>query len=640
MRILYSFLILVFFTSQCFSQSLSISKFEVTNIGASSLTFSWENSVEAESTIKYGFTKDLELGQESVASTTSPSISIGGLAPARMVYVQATADSGSETDETEIMLYMTRSLSSGDKKVYFNQPVSYEYAHEGNEAIYVDRAIDDTLIEYIKRATMSIDIAIYNTTSSTTVSDYISALNDAHDAGIDVRVIYNGNTGNTGIDNLHPDIPRLESPEADFNAGIGIMHNKFIVFDAEATDADLPLVWTGSTNLTPNQINRDPNNVIIIQDQSLARTYTVEFNEMWGSETMTPDENNAKWGQEKEDNTPHFFNIGGDHVECYFSPSDGTQSRLIKAIYDAEDELMINTMLITREQIASAITNQHDAGVNVAMHINSEGESSQVIDQLKSSLNGRLAEYSSVTGQLHHKLMFANAISNNGPYVLTGSHNWSFSADNRNDENTLIIYNEDIVNQYFQEFMARHEPIVSSITAVDDFADINSTGIETIPVSDNDDYYYMISPKISVATPPKHGTASGSTNGVLNYIAEDGYKGKDSVEYRTCNETIFNYCDSAWVYLEINTVSLQEHQKSNRIKIYPVPSSSEINIIAEDFQFDQLKIVDLSGRVVYTEKLSYPVEEKQVEVSTFSSGIYWVEVQGGGERVHHKIVIQ
>jgi len=39
--------------------------------------------------------------------------------------------------------------------------------------------------------------------------------------------------------------------------------------------------------------------------------------------------------------------------------------------------------------------------------------------------------------------------------VLTGSHNWSASANDKNDENTLIIHDATIANLFYQEFMAR-----------------------------------------------------------------------------------------------------------------------------------------------------------------------------------------
>jgi hypothetical protein len=40
--------------------------------------------------------------------------------------------------------------------------------------------------------------------------------------------------------------------------------------------------------------------------------------------------------------------------------------------------------------------------------------------------------------------------------VLTGSHNWSSAAENNNNENTLIVHDPDISNQYYQEFGARY----------------------------------------------------------------------------------------------------------------------------------------------------------------------------------------
>ena len=38
------------------------------------------------------------------------------------------------------------------------------------------------------------------------------------------------------------------------------------------------------------------------------------------------------------------------------------------------------------------------------------------------------------------------------PQILTGSHNWSTSAETRNDENTLIVHDKIVADQYFQAF--------------------------------------------------------------------------------------------------------------------------------------------------------------------------------------------
>ena len=40
------------------------------------------------------------------------------------------------------------------------------------------------------------------------------------------------------------------------------------------------------------------------------------------------------------------------------------------------------------------------------------------------------------------------------PVVITGSHNWSSTAENVNDENTVIVHDARIANLYHQEFRA------------------------------------------------------------------------------------------------------------------------------------------------------------------------------------------
>lgn len=57
---------------------------------------------------------------------------------------------------------------------------------------------------------------------------------------------------------------------------------------------------------------------------------------------------------------------------------------------------------------------------------------------------------------LHHKYLILDVNSNSDPMVITGSMNWSANGDDTNDENTLIIHDAAIANQYYQEFAARY----------------------------------------------------------------------------------------------------------------------------------------------------------------------------------------
>lgn len=618
------YITLLLFYSLSVTGQLSISPVQVSNITQSGFILSWENSDEADSYIRYGNTPDLELGILSAGTTNSPQVTISDANPAELFYAQAVANDGNEEAASDTLVFITASASSGEMLVYFNQSVNHAYASEENEAIVLDELIDDTLVAYFGRAQETIDVAIYNTTSSSSVADYSAALNEAHNNGVRVRVIYNGSTSNTAIPDLHPDIERLESPEPDFPDGHGLMHHKFFIFDAHSSNPDLPIVWTGSTNLTTQQINTDANHVVITQDQSLAMAYTMEFEEMWGGSGDAPDLQNSRFGPFKTDNTPHHFNINGKHVECYFSPSDGVNDRIAQAINEAEDDLIVNTMLITRNDLADAIIDRFNAGVQTGVLVNTITQTS-TFNTLEDAIGGSLAEYSSVTGMLHHKAMFANAISGNNPYVLTGSHNWSSSAELRNDENTLIIHDEKIANLFLQEFMQRFEPIVQPY-ANDDYASASTGSIEIIDVAQNDDLYLTTTPFTSITIPPHHGMASGSSSGNIAYLPDDDFSGQDSLMYTICNQSLFDYCDSAWVYLDVVlSVSERKHHNNSHINVYPNPTQGSFNV-ESDSQINLIQLMSMDGRLIQSFQNSFTGQHSFTLNDELSKGIYLLKI--------------
>jgi phosphatidylserine/phosphatidylglycerophosphate/cardiolipin synthase-like enzyme len=234
------------------------------------------------------------------------------------------------------------------------------------------------------------------------------------------------------------------------------MHNKFVIFDANNTNPNLPYVWTGSTNWTSAQIDGpDKNNAIVIQDQALALGYKIEFEEMWGSTTMTPNTTLSKFGPDKTDNTPHTYLIGGKTVNSYFSPSDGVNSKIIAAINSANSDIDIATMLITRSDISTALINKYNGGLaNLYLVLDSQNPSGNQTSTLQSGINTSQVVSFNLSGIMHHKFMcIDNSNSSSDPQVLLGSHNWSNSAENRNDENTLIVHDANITNQYYQAFV-------------------------------------------------------------------------------------------------------------------------------------------------------------------------------------------
>jgi phosphatidylserine/phosphatidylglycerophosphate/cardiolipin synthase-like enzyme len=87
----------------------------------------------------------------------------------------------------------------------------------------------------------------------------------------------------------------------------------------------------------------------------------------------------------------------------------------------------------------------------------------------------------------HNKFLIVDASNScSDPMVLTGSHNWSFSADTKNDENTLIIHDDTAANIYYQSFHQNFSSMGGSLTNITDCVtgvvdNTNNTLIDVYP---------------------------------------------------------------------------------------------------------------------------------------------------------------
>jgi len=448
------------------------------NISNSGFFVAWNTNIPGDAFIRYGNTPNLELGSIAGSTgTSSPVIAISGTDASELFYVQAFSVDGNDTAFSAVKPYITASNSTGIIKTYFNRPVDLNVASPlSNTAQYISLAFDDTLKAYIDRAINTLDIAIYSF-DDTNTGQISAAVNDAYNRGVRVRLIADGGNANAGLANLNPAIPVLLSPTTPVNY-YGIMHNKFFVIDAAHPDATKPVIMSGSTNWSSDQLTVDRNNLLFIQDQSLAKVYEMEFEEMWGGSGAQPVPGNSKFGPDKQDNTPHEINVAGTLVESYFSPTDNTNNQILRTISSANHELYFATLVFTRFDLAYGIEERVDLhGVYAAgiMDDSTNGSgTSFLIMQGVMGNNMLLFDHASQPGILHHKYLIVDQnYFGSDPLVLTGSHNWSSSANIRNDENTLIIHSQLQANQFYQEF---HNLFNSNggAVGVNELADANS----------------------------------------------------------------------------------------------------------------------------------------------------------------------
>lgn len=463
------------------------------NITATSLQLNWQTRNPGTSHVRYGRTKLYELGVKSLTEQATTHVaSLDSLRPATMYNVQAFSVSGSDTSFASNRIVSTASQgSSGQINVYFNKTVDASVARYGTANAQVN--LLQRLTQRIDSARFSIDCALYSLSGSVGQS-IANALIAAQNRNVKVRMIIEKDNiiprsdgsipgTKTVFDNvIAPSGIRWIADDYDAaNAGIGLHHNKFFVFDYREGQLDKILVWTGSWNPTDPGTNDDMQNAIEIQDQALAGAYTAEFNEMWGSDTDTPNATQSRFGARKMDNTPHVFNINGVQVEGYFSPSDRTTSQIINTLNKAQSSINIAMLTLTRFDIAATLKTKKDAGLKVRGILDNGTDSgSQYSFLLSSGLDFRIDP--NATALLHHKYAVVDAERSLGTpsqYVITGSHNWSSAAENSNNENTLIILDSRVGNLYLQEFLARYKDAGGTDNII---VNVERTG-ETAPTS-------------------------------------------------------------------------------------------------------------------------------------------------------------
>ena len=454
-------------------------------------------------------------------------------------------------DNTPVLSSVTiasKSASTGSISVYFNHIVDTSFSQTQN-AVNLFSTLDDMLITYINNCVATLDIAIYNSYSPSATTGIASAINAAFTRGVQVRVIYDGSTSSVMVPLLNSAIPKLASPTSSSYA---IMHNKFVVFDANNSNPNLPYVWTGSTNWTAVQIDGpDRNSVITLQDQTLALAYTIEFEEMWGGSAATPNTTISKFGPYKTNNTPHNFVIGGKTVESYFSPSDETTSKIITAINSANTDIEIAVMNFTRSDISAALLSRYSSGfTNINVLLDSSNPTGNQIGTLQAGLLPNHALVDTAPGIMHHKFMVVdNFNSASDPLVLVGSHNWSTSAETKNDENTLIVHDANITNQYFQAFASMNQ------------------------------------------------IAGGTLSNIEN----------------TTNE-------------------------KSILKIVPNPNNGIFDIVsANNMEHLELTIYDVLGKRIATKNFN-SFTNTSIDISTESSGFYFIEATAGGNISHYKLI--
>jgi phosphatidylserine/phosphatidylglycerophosphate/cardiolipin synthase-like enzyme len=329
---------------------------------------------------------------------------------------------------------------------------------------WLSRGLLEKIVRFTERAkdaSWALDVAIFEYE----LPAIVEAVHDAHARGASVRLLYHAKRP--------PDNQTRENergagrlPAAARRARITnrLCHHKFMVLShLDGTIRRPVAVLTGSTNFTENGVYRQGNVVHIMERAGVARTYLNLFNELFAG--ADPNETKAYIN----DTNP--IDVV-DPVVVGFSPRSGRAdlSRFISEVGSARRDVLFCTAFDLYDGLEAALLGtagdpvvrfglQNSRSEITGFHRDSSANFSATAF-LSSGLEGFLEE--STAGQrgnilVHTKLVVVDFTSED-PVVISGSHNFSVAASERNDENFVVIRgNTDVADCYGIELLRLYD---------------------------------------------------------------------------------------------------------------------------------------------------------------------------------------
>ncbi len=313
----------------------------------------------------------------------------------------------------------------------------YAFSQDGMISSYVQAAIDST--------NNTMDIAIYGISDD----NLSQAIIRARDRGVKVRMIINqSHLFNNKVD---PSLQRLIDSKIDIRTlrgggQYGIMHNKIAVFDSR-------ILFCGSFNWTSKANSNNFENAIFSADTKYLDGYKKYFEWMWTyakpySQGPMPYYDVSILKFIPTDQSPSISFNSQTFPSYAFSPNGGIKDIVIKAINSSKKSIKISIFSFYDTQIKDALSKARERGVKVQIVGDRvQGSQSDVIKTLfnegfdlkwSGGYNG---------GVMHNKFgIFDDRL------LISGSFNYSISAEKYNFENIFVSNKNTYLNAFVEEF--------------------------------------------------------------------------------------------------------------------------------------------------------------------------------------------
>jgi phosphatidylserine/phosphatidylglycerophosphate/cardiolipin synthase-like enzyme len=134
-------------------------------------------------------------------------------------------------------------------------------------------------------------------------------------------------------------------------------------------------------------------------------------------------------------------------IEVYFSPNGGCQQAVISEIRKAARTIDIAMYYLSSRDIAHALVKAQENNVRVRIVLDQGQEIEAASKSGYLIKHGFQVRYHLGFGLMHNKFAIID-----GKSLITGSFNWTLTAEERNEENLLIVTDEGTIEKFKQRF--------------------------------------------------------------------------------------------------------------------------------------------------------------------------------------------
>jgi len=134
-------------------------------------------------------------------------------------------------------------------------------------------------------------------------------------------------------------------------------------------------------------------------------------------------------------------------IRVFFSPNGGCQQAVIEEIRKATETIDIAMYYLSSRDIAQALVKAQENHVRVRIVLDQGQEIESASKSTYLVKHGFEIRYHLGFGLMHNKFAIID-----GKSLITGSFNWTLTAEERNEENLLVISDEETIERYQHRF--------------------------------------------------------------------------------------------------------------------------------------------------------------------------------------------